>query len=111
MFKLASNQNETELFFTIILPDSEGYSCPAGQTYSTCNPVCGTCRDQQDSTQYCVQSQDICVAGCACPGDQLLDDHGACVDVEQCTCYDAYDAHDDPIKPAGGVSERGCANW
>ena len=75
--------------------------------YSECATPCGSCRDQQMTDEHCSEE---CMAGCACPDGQLMDDYGQCVPPNECTCYDAYDP-EEPIKNAGEKSQRGCAEW
>ena len=48
------------------------------------------------------------MAGCACREGYFLDAFGACVPIQNCTCYDEYK---DATMTAGDVTRRGCANW
>ena len=92
----------------MFITECDGYSCKGGQEYVECAPVCGSCRDRQKGEEYC--DQDKCIPGCTCPEGMLLDDNGQCVQADECTCFDAYDA-DTPIKNHGDVSTRGCVEW
>ena len=79
-----------------------------GSQYTECASASrGSCRDLQVQSPHC---DDQCVAGCQCPGEQLMNDEGVCTAVSHCTCYDPYH-QEKPIKNAGQTAVIGCANW
>ena len=85
------------------------YACgiQTGEAFHECSSICGTCRDSQLSSMFCNED---CEAGCTCSNGKLLDDHGQCVNQDDCTCYDEYDMNN-PIKAKGDISRRGCTDW
>ncbi|XP_017177065.1 SCO-spondin isoform X4 [Mus musculus] len=57
-------------------------SCPGGQVYQECAPVCGHhCGEPEDCKEL-----GICVAGCNCPPGLLWDLEGQCVPPSMCHC-------------------------
>ncbi|XP_060080481.1 mucin-2-like [Ylistrum balloti] len=81
--------------------------CTYGGSYTECASICnGRCRDTQMSDMTC---QEICVPGCQCPDGQLYngDGQGACVTIDQCTCFNHYDGS--YVEP-NTSTRQGCTN-
>ena len=85
----------------------DGYQCGGGSEFTTNARIYGACRDQEYAQHH---PEDLTVEGCDCDNMHLIDDHGSCVALEMCTCYDEY-AEGNKIKNAGEISQRVCTNW
>jgi hypothetical protein len=77
--------------------------------YEECAPACsGHCRDVELLDTACEHE---CIPGCRCPQNQMLSDHGHCVNEDECTCYDKYASLGQKSIEAGSEIERNCERW
>lgn len=85
-----------------------GYSCTEfkGQSYSECALPFGNCRDMQFQSN--IPDAELCLGGCRCGENELLNDYKVCSNVKDCTCYDQYSKG---IYNAGAKVKQLCTDW
>src|SRR6218665_1438011 len=86
----------------------KGYSCSEfpGQLYSECATPFGNCRDMQFHSN--IPDESMCLGGCKCAENELLNDNRVCSTVKDCTCYDQYTK--DIYNPGAKVKQL-CTDW
>ncbi|XP_063157945.1 SCO-spondin-like [Candoia aspera] len=79
--------------------------CSGGQVYQECATPCGrTCADLPvEKFGACEDLHTVCVAGCNCPEELVLDHEGQCVQPAMCPCVHQEEAH-----PPGSKIQKSC---